>query len=203
MHNNNRFPPIIAFVGVDGCGKSTIIEWIQKNYRHNTINGFIVINRSNRRREDNQPIQNYSKSIHPYFISVAKLLVNTIRWEFVYWFKLYPLRRKQTLILCDHFYFTGMYLDPRRYRYGGPKHLVAWTLRLIPKPDYYILLDAPFEVLYSRKQEAEPQEVQDLINQYRQYLAEIPNGYTIDASLPVDQVGLEVSNILNQIMAAK
>ena len=60
-----------------------------------------------------------------------------------------------------------MLVDPRRYRYGGAMWLARWVGKIIPKPDLWILLDAPAEVLQKRKQEVPPEET---ARQRRAYL---------------------------------
>ncbi|MEI7846767.1 MAG: hypothetical protein WCK35_13285 [Chloroflexota bacterium] len=68
----------------------------------------------------------------------------------------------------------------------------------MPRPDIFIFLDAPLEVLYNRKQEAEPQQVQALIERHRAYMARIPAGFTVDASQSPAQVTRDVSQIISR-----
>jgi thymidylate kinase len=193
-------PPMIALVGVDGCGKSAVIDDLRANYSHPHVGQIYIINRSSRAPVSGKPIQNYDKPPHSALVSMAKLCVLAVRWILVYWLKLFKLKKNKALILCDHFYFTGNAIDPLRYRYGGPQGLVSGINRVIPRPDIYIFLDAPLEVVYARKQEATREEVQALIEKYRAFISQIPNGYTVDASMPLEKVVHHTSQIISHAL---
>ena len=76
-------------------------------------------------------------------------------------------KARSTLVLNDR-HFVDILVDPVRYRYGGPRWLLKFIWRLMPKPDAIILLNAPPEVLQARKQELTLDETR---RQCREYLA--------------------------------
>jgi hypothetical protein len=57
-------------------------------------------------------------------------------------------------------YFHDVLVDPRRYRYGGPKWFAALLSRLLPEPDLVIVLDANEDLIFSRKTELTRAEIQ-------------------------------------------
>ena len=56
------------------------------------------------------------------------------------------------LVLIDRYYYDFL-IDQRRYRLQVPQWLVRLGLAFLKKPDLVLLLDAPADVLQSRKQE--------------------------------------------------
>jgi len=192
--------PMISIVGVDGSGKSTVLSAIQQNFNDHHVCDVHILNRVYKKSAQGKPVQNYAQPPHSALYSVTKLFYLAFLWIIHYYFNVLRMKRNGTLILCDHFYFLGTTLDPLKYRYGGPDFLLKWVLRVIPQPDLYIFLDAPLEVVYERKQEASPQEMELLISKHREYMSEIPNSCMIDATKPVDQVVADVSEKIEQLI---
>jgi thymidylate kinase len=107
-----------------------------------------------------------------------------------------------TLVLHDRHLLDAL-VDPKRYRYSGP----PWLLRLIwwfvPKPDLVILLDAPPEVLQSRKQEVPLQESERQREAYRSLVRPMSNGRIVDAARPLPQVVNEVQDLVLLHLASR
>jgi thymidylate kinase len=87
-------------------------------------------------------------------------------------------------------------VDHRRYRYGGPVWLARVLARLIPQPDIFILLDAPPEVVQSRKKEVTFEETRRQRFAYIELIGELECAHVVNASKPLDQVVNEVENII-------
>jgi thymidylate kinase len=89
--------------------------------------------------------------------SSAKLLFLWADYLIGYLVRVRPALVHSTLIVFDRYYYD-LLVDTRRFRYGGPSWLPIVISRLIPRPDLLLILDAPPEVLQSRKQEVSPEE---------------------------------------------
>ena len=196
----NARPPWVAIVGVDGSGKSAVIQQILRHHQSELAAEIIVLERARKAAPAGQPIQNYARPPHAPLVSIAKLCWVALRWQLEYRRKYRSLRCCPVLMVSDHCYFAGMSIDPLRYRYGGPPGLAAWMSRHVPRPHAFIFLDAPFEVIYARKQEASPQETRALIERYRQWAARTPNVFTIDASQPLEQVSTQAARQIALIL---
>jgi thymidylate kinase len=124
------------------------------------------------------------------------LLRYTIGWARDIW----PANIKSTAILFDRYYHDVL-VDPRRYRYGGP----TWWARalgwLVPKPDLWILLDAPADVLQARKTEVPAQESERQRRAYVALVESFDNGIVIDSSNPLDDVRREATRGILEFMA--
>ena len=74
----------------------------------------------------------------------------------------------------------------------------------IPKPDLWILLDAPPEVIQSRKQEVSFEETEMQRKAYLKLTKNFQNCIVIDASKPLTQVVIKTSKeILNHCAESK
>jgi thymidylate kinase len=104
-----------------------------------------------------------------------------------YWLLIRPILARSGLVIFDR-YFDDLLIDAKRYRYGRPLWVARVLRSFMPKPDLVLVLDAPDEVVLSRKQEVAPEEVRRQRRLYSQYQSEMPDSRLIDATASVDQV---------------
>jgi thymidylate kinase len=124
-------------------------------------------------------------------ISIVKILV----WLVEEWYASFFQDTKETLLVYDR-YYHDLLVDPMRYRYGAPLWVAKLVSKLMPQPELWVLLDAPAEVLQSRKQEVTAQETArqraayiDLVKRQRCHVI-------VDASQPLHSVIADVENIV-------
>jgi thymidylate kinase len=181
---------IICVLGPDGSGKSTVLEFVGGQlapaFRGRTARFHLRYSPAN--VSSGCPvIDPHAKAPYGLALSLVKL---AYLWG-IYWtgFLVRGLPRKirSTLILFDR-YFDDMIMDPRRYRYGGPPGLARLVARLIPRPDLFLVLDAPAEVLQLRKREVPMEETERQRQAYLAFAASTPNARVIDASQPIEDV---------------
>lgn len=96
-------------------------------------------------------------------------------------------RREGTLVLCDRHYYD-LLVDPRRYRFKGPRWLAKLMFALLPKPTILLLLDVSPEEIQRRKQEVSPEETARQVAAYRELVAGLKFGAAIDAGREPDAV---------------
>ena len=77
---------------------------------------------------------------------------------------------------------------------------VGW---FIPRPQLVILLDAPPDVLYSRKRELPFEEIARQREAYLELTRNLSNGYVVDASKPLDEVVFRVERLILDYMAKR
>lgn len=199
-HPGTKKLPMIALIGVDGSGKSTVLSSVSKTFKHELVREVYILNRSSQKNVGGKPIRNYEKPPRSQLFSIAKLCYRAVLWTIRYYFKFFRMKHAGVLILCDHFSFLGIMLDPLKSRYGGPNSLARWILSVVPQPDVYIFLDAPIDVVYGRKQETTFDEMDQLIKRNRAYMSSISNGYIVDAANPVEHVTNDVIQKIIQII---
>jgi len=195
----------IAFLGPDGAGKSSVIDAVGPRllgaFARTACSGFAPPLRRLLRRGARRTDQ-------PHALPSRSVLTSLLRAG--YWLVYYtaghlPLRwavARSTLVLNDR-HFVDILVDTKRYRYGAPAGVLQLIWYVIPKPDMVILLDAPPEVLQSRKQEVPFDETVRQRNAYLALTQRLPNGYVVDAAQPRERVATDVSNLVLQYLATR
>jgi thymidylate kinase len=99
------------------------------------------------------------------------------------------------LVLIDRYYYDFL-VDQRRYRLNVPDWLVRFGLCLIRQPDLVFLLDAPPEVLLTRKQELTFDETSRQREAYLRVAQSLPNAIVVDAMQPPAQVASDMAKAI-------
>jgi len=134
--------------------------------------------------------------------SLIKLAYWWIEYTLGYLMNVYPRLAHSTLVLFDRYYHDVL-VDAKRYRYGGSLWLAHLTGKIIPRPHLVILLDAPPQVLFARKQEVPFEEVNRQREKYVNLVRNLHSGHMVDASKPLEEVVSEVEKIILDYMAAR
>ena len=191
--------PWISVLGMDGSGKSVVIKLIEQKFGPPRTAGVKIY----QRRPDmplrpGGPKDALPQSLPPHspLRSVLKLCAMVFYFQRSHLTTLRRLRGQGWLVIFDRYLPQDILADPLRYRYGGPAWLLPLARNLFPSPGISILLDAPAEVIQSRKQEVS---FQENLRQRQAYLglrAHISGLHIIDASRPLLSVADEVIAIL-------
>jgi thymidylate kinase len=103
-------------------------------------------------------------------------------------------RQRGRLVVFDR-YASGSLIGAQ----DGPPHkqLQRWAMRLIcPPPDIVVYLDAPAEVLYQRKQEHSPEQLDRQRQHYRHILAGVAGTAVVDAGREPEEVRRRVAALI-------
>lgn len=182
---------VVAFLGPDGCGKSTIGEQLKEelapafrkishfHLRPNLLEG--------RKSSENGPVTNpHDQDPRGCIVSIAKLLYFLLDYTGGFWKKTRPLKVRSHLVMFDR-YFHDILIDPVRYRYGAPMwaaRLISW---LIPKPDLFLVLDAPAETIQKRKQEVSLAETKRQRKSYLAFAHREKNCIVVNTDQPIEE----------------
>jgi thymidylate kinase len=193
---------IIALLGTDGSGKSSIARRIgevvgdlfaETHYVH--LRPALGV----RGGRSSGPVTDPHRSAaRGRFISILKILYFVFDYTAGHFLKVRPMATN-SLVVFDR-YYHDILVDPVRYRYGGSGWLVRLGARLVPRPDAFILLDAPVEVLRARKQEVTAAETARQRSAYLELVGRMPNGHVIDATRPVERVVADVRDTIIETM---
>ena len=155
---------VISFMGVDGSGKSTLIDLITKKFKNKYKNIKYIHLRpylflTDKSVTNANPHQKKSRSK---FISLLQILT----WLIIYQiFFLIKLRKKNQLIIFDR-YAHDLQIDKIRYRFSLSDKLTKSILSLFPEPHLWIVLKAPIKLIEKRKKELPIKELKRQMKSY-------------------------------------
>ena len=169
---------IITFSGVDGAGKSTIIEYVEKELKSS---GFRVIKKRSRPqilpilssfKHGKQNAENIATEALPRLGKNRSKLTSFLR--FIYYFVDYIIgqvlisikyKGEKDIILYDRYYFDFI-VDPIRANIYLPKPLTKFFYKFIFKPDMNIFLFASPDEISRRKKELDKNTIINLTQEY-------------------------------------
>jgi len=207
-----------AFVGPDGCGKSTLCERIPQvlsaGFMREEAKTFywrpMLLPRIQKllsfglikaRREEFTGSGQHHSPPDGYFLSVFKF--------FYYYFdflfgslKFYSFRAKGGVVLFDR-YYHDFFVYPERFRLKLPGWFFRIFMPIIPHPDIIFYLDVSPKSLINRKEEVSLEELMRHVSSYRELVSSLPNTYMIDADKPLVNVVNEISKIILDCMSQR
>jgi hypothetical protein len=196
----------VVLLGPDGVGKSTVLEAVCRDltrlFNKAEVRTFAPALLDVLSQQPPVIARPHDKPPRSLPASLAKA---------AYWFAFYSVGYHVTVRLglahsafwINHRYLVDALVDPRRYRYKGPRWLLRLIWRLAPKPDLIILLDAPAEVVQARKQEVPLEETRRQCAVYRALVQGMSNGRIVDATPPPEVVAAETNQTILQFLAAR
>lgn len=194
--------PFIVFLGCDGSGKSTVISSVSERLKQADQRVLLAHWRPRpiQKKMSTEALVNaedpHGKRAYGPLASFAKLCWIWLNW-WAGWFGGMRRAARQGFLIFDRFH-EDMQVDPCRYRYGGPLWMCRVSCWLMPRPEMIIYLDAPVEVLLSRKQEVGADSLERAREGYLKLCEKHSRYYVVDASRPVEEVVDVVFRIVNQ-----
>jgi thymidylate kinase len=203
---------VITFSGVDGAGKSSVIQIIKTELESM---GYDVIEL--RSRPQILPILSsfkYGK------INAEESATNTMPrtgsndslisslFRFMYYFSdyifgqfylSYKYQKDSTIIIYDRYYFDYI-IDPKRANIVLSETLIKFLYKLIFKPDLNIFLFAPANHILRRKNELDEETINNLTLKYKNLFNEL-NKNNVEDYIAVENISLEycTSDIINLV----
>jgi thymidylate kinase len=175
----------IAIMGPDGAGKSAVIEVLRQQFKfaYREVRCFHLRPKSLRSRGQSaaEVTDPHGKPARGLLASIAKVFYLIADYWLGYVSRIAPGMRRSNLIIFDR-YIYDLLVDWKRVRYGGPMWLLRWAARVVPRPNLVILLDAPADVLWSRKREVPFEEVVRQREGYLEVARGLGSAVVVDAA---------------------
>ena len=178
----------LAFLGCDGSGKSAVIAGMAERLEPDGV----TVKRGHWRPQaldsNNDAVSTTANDPHGQLPRGMVSSILKLGWLWVNWWAGWWLflrnASKDGVVLFDRFH-ADLLVDPRRYRYGGPLWVARLASILMPQPDLVVFLDAPPEVLLSRKQEVGREALEKAREKYLDLCGRHPRFRVVDASQPL------------------
>ncbi|MBL3656784.1 nucleoside/nucleotide kinase family protein [Fulvivirga sediminis] len=212
LFNNSGI--IITFSGVDGAGKSTIINHVkndlEKVYRKNVI---VLRHRpsilpilsawkygkaqAEARAVSTLPRQGENKSR---LSSALRFLYYYLDYVFGQWIVYFKYLRRGYIVLYDRYYYDFIN-DGKRSNIHLSESFVKSLYALVAKPDYNFFLYADAETITNRKKELSKPVIEELTHKYLNLFDQFSSKYSRSKFLPMENIQLEatLSGIMNTI----
>ena len=172
---------IVSFMGVDGSGKSTLIELLRKKLKNKFRKIKYIHLRPYLILLDKSTVQSNphnSKATWPMLLNFFRILYWLIIYRF--FFYLFANNSKQ-LIIFDR-YAHDLMIDPIRYKFNLPINITKFILDLFPNPNLWIVLNAPIKVLEKRKKEISTRELKKQIRSYLNFAKQRKNSIVVNTN---------------------
>jgi thymidylate kinase len=162
-----KISQVVAFLGPDGAGKSTILDIIRVELAKRHLDcecryfapGYL---RRYRPKSDAQITVNPHQGVqYGFLLTLAKLFLLLFEFRM----GISQLRGQSGFFLFDR-YLLDVLVDPRRYRIGTIRWWMRMLLKLAPRPDLLVIVVAPADIIQSRKQEVPREETLRQIGAY-------------------------------------
>ena len=202
-------PPnyMIALLGPDGVGKSTLIRYMEYHLmgilktETNEMKTFhirpgvfpTITELLNRKRQPNAKTSVFQEAWQSpsVIISFIRLLCFWFDYMLGYIIKVLPELIKYRVVVLDR-YFYDILIDPIRYKIRLPNILMKILFMSIPRPMIIIVLDAPPDVIFRRKGELNEEKIGSLLDKYRNMKNEYDNVHIFPATNPPEELSLAV-----------
>ena len=197
---------IITFSGVDGAGKSTIIENIKYRIEKQLRRKVVVIRHrpsilpilsawtkgkeeAEKQAAATLPRQGKNKSTISSAIRFAYYYCDYLFGQFIVYFK-YTLRGY--VILYDRYYFDYIN-DSRRSNIDLPYSITRFGYRFVFKPEFNFFLYADVALILSRKQELDAASIEELTSKYLYLFNDLNKSNPKSKYIPIENIDLETT----------
>ncbi|MCD8096232.1 MAG: hypothetical protein LUE12_08920 [Ruminococcus sp.] len=195
---------MVAFIGSDGSGKSTIISSLpdvlgntfdstQIKYYH-WRPGFIKSPKGEKSGSNKDTTVPHSEKPYGKGISYVKYFYYNVDYILGYFFKVKKHLLRNELVVFDRYYYDYL-IDKSRYRLDISDSVIRGLQILIPRPNITFLLVGTPGVLYNRKKELSIEEITEQIERIKGI--KVKNKVEINVDQNIETV---VTNVSRQIL---
>ena len=206
---------VIAFLGVDGAGKSTIINAIKPVLDAATHNATVVQHlrpgllpplarlKGKSGIPSGPVIEPHGSEPSGALGSLFRLIYLMLDYVLGYWFLIRRHIAKQpTLVIFDR-YAYDLEIDPRRFRIALPTKIIRWFTRFAPKPDLIISLHCAPELIVIRKQELSLAEISRQVDALREFSEKEHRAILISTDECVEEVRDQIFEVLGRLCSER
>ena len=197
----------LVLLGPDGVGKSTLVAGMISSltplFRHHNVFHWrpgVILPIEEGDAPSGSPHDEPPRSV---LVSILFLFGFCLDYWLGYALRIRPLLARSGFVIFDRYYFD-LLVDQKRYRYSGPMSLVRLLLRIIPgRKNLVLILDAPEDVVLSRKQQLTLDELRRQRMSYRSLIRALENSHIIETHHGIEQALAESCRIVTEHLAQR
>lgn len=196
-------PPglVVAMLGTDGAGKSTIIDAItpilqasshkalaKRHLRPSLLPALGTIIRKRSPSVERPPTTDpHGSAPAGYIGSIVRIVWLFTDYIIGYWVIVRPqIARAPSVFLFDR-YADDLAIDPKRFRIGRFKTLARFIPRVVPRPDLVVVLHAEPDAVHNRKPELSIGEIRRQNYVLRDWVEQRPEAILVDTSGSIEE----------------
>lgn len=208
---------VITFSGVDGAGKTTVLEEISRTLREKYRQKVIVLRHrpsvlpilsvikygksgAHARVNASLPRQGKNENRLSSLMRFGYYYTDYLLGQFYIWFK-YTLRGYT--VVYDRYYFDFI-IDSRRSNIRLSKGFVKWCYHFVFKPQVNVFLYASADIIRSRKQEMNSDEITELTTEYKTLFEDFGRTYRNQQYMIINNTNLNetLDKVMDQCITA-
>jgi thymidylate kinase len=206
---------VLAILGVDGAGKSTVINAILPALNDATHNAVFVQHlrptllpplsrlKGKKSQAAGPTLEPHGSTPSGKLGSLFRLVYLTLDYVLGYWFWTRPkLAKLPTVVIFDR-YAYDMALDPRRFRISLPSWVARRFVALAPTPDLIICLYGSPELIAARKQELSVEETRRQVEALLAFAKQEPRAVLVSTDTSVVETRDAVLQAFCELLRAR
>ncbi|MCA6362164.1 MAG: hypothetical protein IM638_03955 [Bacteroidetes bacterium] len=204
---------IVTFSGVDGAGKSTVINTLRERIEKRTRRRVVVL----RHRPSVLPIisawrhgkakaEKLATDAMPTTHAQSGKVSSLLRFTYYYadylfgqFYVFFRYNLRGDIVIYDRYYFDFIH-NPERSNIRLPQRLAKLCYKFLLKPDFNFFLYAPVEVIYARKQEMSRTAISAIMDRYLNFFrtaaVSAPRRYVPVQNLDLKQTISQIETII-------
>ena len=190
---------VIAFLGVDGAGKTSTINKLRvllKNKYDEIIIHHLKPNLLNLKKNTsiiNPQIDPHSKPLRSSFVSLLKI----VYWLIIYKIFFLLLSKKHSCLVIFDRYVDDILIDNKRYRYNLSSKITRKIMNYFPQPDLWVILKGKIAIIHKRKNELPILELKRQSKKYINFYKSKKNALLLNTS---KSIKFNVDRIIKEII---
>ena len=197
---------VITLSGVDGAGKSTVIEKLKSKIEKQLRRRVVVLRhrpsilpilsawkkgkaRAEEEAANRLPRQGRNKNITSSFVRFFYYYLDYLLGQ---WYIAIKYVFRGYIVLYDRYYFDFI-TDSRRSNIELPTAFARWAYAFVREPDYNFFLFAKPELILTRKQELDSITIEELTNKYLSLFEELNTAKKYPRYIPVENIELDTT----------
>jgi thymidylate kinase len=180
---------LLACLGPQGIGKGEVIAALKARplAPFGGIHTMELRPRIFRPRTQDLPVGTRKQRPRGRAGTIAKLVMFALDYWLGFWTRIRPRLARGMLVVSNR-YFDDVLVDPLRYRMARAFAFARALLPWVPRPDLWLVLDAPAGVISARSKALSEAESARQRGEYRRLLRGYENVVVLDARQPLDEV---------------